>query len=143
MIVLDTNVVSEVMKPPASRSAKVSAWLRSYPTAEVFTTTISLAEVLAGIAMLPQGKRRIEMREAADKIFSTVFPQRILPFDEAAAAAFADIMTVRRRKGLTFDALDVQIAAIAKSRGMTVATRNAVDFADSGIEVIDPWSDES
>jgi predicted nucleic acid-binding protein len=56
---------------------------------------------------------------------------------------FADIMTVRRRKGLTFDALDVQIAAIAKSRGMTVATRNAVDFADSGIEVIDPWSDES
>ena len=97
--------------------------------------------MLAGIAMLPQGKRKIEMREAANRIFSTVFPQRILPFDEAAAAVFADIMTVRRRKGLTFDALDVQIAAIAKSRGMTVASPNAVQFEDSGIEIIDPWSD--
>ncbi|HKM88226.1 MAG TPA: type II toxin-antitoxin system VapC family toxin [Xanthobacteraceae bacterium] len=141
MIVLDTNVVSEIMKPSESRSAKVFAWLRSYSTADVFTTAISLAEVLAGVAMLPQGKRSIAMQEAADKIFSTVFPQRILPFDETAAAAFAEIITVRRRKGLSFDALDVQIAAIAKTRGMTVATRNTIDFEDCGIDIINPWSD--
>jgi predicted nucleic acid-binding protein len=141
MILLDTNVVSEVMKPSAVRSAKVHAWLRPYPTADVFTTTISLAEVLAGIAILPKGRRKIDLQRAAEKIFATVFPQRILPFDEAAAGAFAELVTVRRRKGLSFDALDVQIAAIAKSRGMTIATRNVVDFEDSGIDVINPWGD--
>jgi toxin FitB len=141
MILLDTNVVSEVMKPPAVRSAKVYAWLRPYPTADVFTTTISLAEVLAGIAILPKGRRKIDLQRAAEKIFVTVFPQRILPFDEAAAGAFAELVTVRRRKGLSFDALDVQIASIAKSRGMTIATRNVVDFEDSGIDVINPWGD--
>jgi toxin FitB len=140
MILLDTNVVSEVMKPPAVRSVKVHAWLRPYPTADVFTTAISLAEVLAGIAILPKGRRKIDLQRAADKIFATVFPQR-MPFDEAAASAFAELVTVRRRKGLTFDALDVQIAAIAKSRGMTIAARNVVDFEDSGIDVINPWGD--
>jgi predicted nucleic acid-binding protein len=141
MILLDTNVVSEVMKPSAVRSAKVHAWLRPYPTADVFTTTISLAEVLAGIAILPKGRRKIDLQRAAEKIFTTVFPQRILPFDEAAAGAFAELVTVRRRKGLSFDALDIQIAAIAKSRGMTIATRNVMDFEDSGIDVINPWGD--
>jgi len=141
MILLDTNVVSEVMKPPAVRSAQVHAWLRPYPTADVFTTAISLAEVLAGIAILPKGRRKIDLQRAADKIFATVFPQRVLPFDEAAASAFAELVTVRRRKGLTFDALDVQIAAIAKSRGMTIATRNVNDFEDSGIDIINPWGD--
>jgi predicted nucleic acid-binding protein len=141
MILLDTNVVSEVMKPPSMRSAKVYSWLRPYPSADVFTTTISLAEVLAGIVILPKGRRKIDLQRAAEKIFATVFPQRILPFDEAAAGAFAELVTFRRRKGLSFDALDVQIAAIAKSRGMTVATRNVVDFEDSGIEVINPCGD--
>ena len=141
MILLDTNVVSEVMKPPALRSAKVHAWLRPYPTADVFTTAISLAEVLAGIAILPKGRRKLDLQRAADKIFATVFPQRVLPFDEAAASAFAELVTVRRRRGLTFDALDVQIAAIAKSRGMTIATRNVNDFEDSGIDIINPWGD--
>jgi predicted nucleic acid-binding protein len=65
----------------------------------------------------------------------------VLPFDEAAASAFAELVTVRRRKGLTFDALDVQIAAIAKSRGMTIATRKVNDFEDSGIDIINPWGD--
>jgi hypothetical protein len=95
----------------------------------------------ACIAILPKGRRKLDLQRAADKIFATVFPQRVLPFDEAAASAFAELVTVRRRKGLTFDALDVQIAAIAKSRGMTIATRNVNDFEDSGIDIINPWGD--
>lgn len=141
MIVLDTSVISEIMKPPSLRSATVFGWLRSYPTAEVFTTAITFAEVLAGIAILPQGKRRIDLQKAADKIFSTVFLQRILPFDEAAAPAYADLITIRRRRAVTFDALDIQIAAITKSRGMTVATRNVIDFEGCGIDIINPWGD--
>jgi toxin FitB len=141
MIILDTNVVSEIMKPPALRSAEVFAWLRSYSLADIFTTTISLGEVLAGIAVLPQGKRRNALQEAADRMFSTVFSQRILPFDEASATHFAEIIADRRRKGLSFEALDAQIAGIAKSRSMAVATRNAIDFDDCGIEIINPWND--
>ncbi len=141
MIVLDTNVVSEIMKPPVSRSAQVFAWLQSYPLSDVFTTAISLEEVLVGIAMLPKGKRRNTLQQAADRMFSTVFSKRVLPFDEAAASVFAEIIAVRRRKGLSFEALDAQIAGIARSRGMAVATRNAIDFQDCGIDIIDPWSD--
>jgi len=141
MIVLDTNVVSEIMKPPALRSAQVFAWLQSQPLSDVFTTTVSLGEVLVGIAMLPQGKRRKTLQKAADTMFSTVFSQRILPFDEAAALAFAEIIAVRRRKGLSYEAMDAQIAGIAKSRGMAVATRNAVDFEDCGIDIINPWNE--
>jgi toxin FitB len=141
MIVLDTNVVSEIMKPPASRSGRVFAWLQSYSLIDVFTTTITLGEVLAGIAMLPEGKRRSALQEALRNMASTVFPERILPFDEAAAVAFVDVMANRRKKGLSFEALDMQIAGIAKSRRLAVATRNANDFEDCGVQVIDPWSE--
>jgi toxin FitB len=141
MIVLDTNVVSEIMKPQPVRSTRVFAWLRGYPTGEVFTTTISLAEILAGIAMLPQGKRKVDLQRATESIFSTVFPQRILPFDEAAAPVYSDLVTFRRRKALSFEPLDMQIGAIAKSRGMTVATRNIIDFDHCGLEVVNPWGD--
>jgi predicted nucleic acid-binding protein len=141
MIVLDTNVVSEIMKPPPVRSTKVFDWLRAYPTGDVFTTTIALAEVLAGIAMLPQGKRKADLERAAERVFSTVFPRRILPFDEAAAPVYSDLVTLRRRRALSFEPLDMQIGAIAKSRGMTVATRNVFDFEHCGLDVINPWGD--
>lgn len=140
MIVLDTNVTSEIMKPPQLRSAQVAAWVESCGPTDVFTSTVSLGEVLAGIAMLPLGKRKIALREAADKMFSTVFPMRILPFDEAAALAFAEIMAAKRRMDRTILALDAQIAGIAKSRGMAVATRNVVDFEGYGVAIVNPWS---
>jgi predicted nucleic acid-binding protein len=139
MVVLDTNVVSEAMKPVALRSDDVMAWLRSQPSEDIFTTTVTLAEVLAGIQMLPMGKRRAEKHEAANRIFTELFFDRILPFDEPAASAYADITTVRRKNALTIDVLDIQIAAIAKSRGMAVATRNTVDFEGNAIELINPW----
>jgi predicted nucleic acid-binding protein len=140
MIVLDTNVVSEAMKPADRRSLEVMAWLRSHAAKDLFTTTITLAEVFAGIQMLPVGKRRAEKHEAAEKIFAEVFVDRILPFDEPAARAYAEITTARRRKALSVDVLDIQIAAIATSRGMAVATRNTADFEDGAIDLIDPWN---
>jgi hypothetical protein len=140
MIVVDTNVLSEAMRPADGRSPRVFAWWREQPIGTLFTTTITLAEILAGIGILPDGKRRAQKQEAAERIFSTVFPQKILPFDEAAARVYAGMITVRRKLGRTTDPFDIQIAAIAKARGMAVATRNVTDFEEIGIELIDPWA---
>ena len=140
MIVIDTNVLSELMKPSELRSARVFEWLQAQPTETVFTTTITLAEILAGILILPAGKRRQLMQTAAERVFTMAFAQRILPFDEASARSYAELVTIRRSRGRSIDPFDVQIAAIAKSRGMAVATRNAPDFEESGVQVIDPWS---
>jgi len=140
MIVVDTNVLSEAMKPADMRSPRVFAWWRSQPLDTMFTTTVTLAEILAGLAILPESKRRAQKQEAAERIFSIVFPRRILSFDEAAARIYADLITARRKRGGTTDPFDIQIASIAKSRGMAVATRNVPEFEQSGIEVIDPWA---
>jgi toxin FitB len=140
MIVVDTNVLSEAMKPADIRSPRAFAWWREQSIDILFTTTITLAEVLAGVAILPEGKRRAQKQDAAERIFATVFAQRILPFDEAAARAYAGIITMRRKLGRSSDPFDIQIAAIAKTHGMAVATRNVPDFAEIGVEVIDPWA---
>jgi toxin FitB len=140
MIVVDTNVLSEAMKPAEIRSPRAFAWWREQHVESLFTTTITLAEVLAGISILPEGRRRASKQQAAEQIFATIFPQRILPFDDKAARLYATIITMRRRHGHSVDAFDVQIAAIAKAHGMAVATRNVTDFEDIGLEVIDPWA---
>jgi predicted nucleic acid-binding protein len=140
MIVVDTNVLSEAMKPAQMRSSRVFAWWRSQPLEGMFTTTVTLAEILAGLAILPEGRRRAQKQEAAERIFATVFPRRILSFDQTAARIYADLITARRKRGGTTDPFDIQIASIAKSRGMAVATRNLPDFEESGIVLIDPWN---
>jgi toxin FitB len=140
MIVVDTNVLSEAMKPADIRSPRAFAWWREQPVETLFTTTITLTEILAGIAILPEGKRRALKQEAAEQIFTTVFAQRILPFDDKAARHYAAIITIRRKRGRSSDPFDIQIAAIAKAHGMAVATRNVPDFEEIGIEVIDPWA---
>lgn len=140
MIVLDTNVLSELMKPAERRSGAVVNWMREQPAETVFTTTITLAEILAGIAIVPAGKRKQDMQAVAERIFATIFSGRILPFDESAARLYAEIITLRRKAGVSTEPLDIQIAAIARARGMAVATRNVSDFEDADIEVIDPWS---
>lgn len=143
MIILDTNVLSELMKPADMRSPAVTHWMRTQRSESVFTTTITLAEVLAGIGFLPDGDaRKTKMLTIAEQIFSTLFSRRILPFDEPAARAYADIVTKRGKRGLHNAPIDIQIAAVAKARGMAVATRNTPDFEDSGIDVINPWSHE-
>jgi predicted nucleic acid-binding protein len=143
VIILDTNVLSELMKAADVRSPAVTHWMRAQRSENIFTTTITLAEVLAGIGILPdRDARKKKMLTIAEQIFSTLFSRRILPFDEPAARVYADIVTERRRRGLHNAPLDIQIAAVAKARGMAVATRNTPDFDDAGIEVINPWSHE-
>jgi predicted nucleic acid-binding protein len=139
MIVLDTNVVSEFMKAPADRSQRVFAWLQRIQADLVFTTTITLAEIAAGLLVMPAGKRRSEKEAAASRIFSSLFANRILGFDQPAAWAYADAVMLRRRNQLEVDPLDLQIAAIARSKNMAVATRSVSDFQHSGATIINPW----
>jgi predicted nucleic acid-binding protein len=137
MIVLDTNVISEALRPlPAD---PVRRWMETQPTGAMFTTTVCEAELMLGAAVLPQGQRRSELENAIAVIFRQVFAVRVLPFDRAAASAYALIGAARRRAGRPITTLDAQIAAIARAHGAAVATRNVADFTDCGIDVVDPW----
>ena len=138
MVVLDTNVVSELMRHHPH--ADVLAWLDDWPTRELFVTAVTEAEVRTGIALLPEGRRRRAIAAAADRAFGGLFAGRVLPFDSPAARAYAEIAAARRAAGRPVSQADGQIAAIARSRGMAVATRNIGDFDDIGIEIIDPWA---
>ncbi len=138
MIILDTNVVSEGLKPLPSGT--VLGWLAAQIPSEVFTTTITLAEVLYGVEALPQGKRRTRLFGAIERIFALDFAGRILPFDEDAARMFAIIVASRDAAGRPIPPLDAMIAAIARTHRATVATRNTADFEDCGIPLIDPWN---
>ena len=136
MVVLDTNVVSELMRDDPH--ADVLLWLDDRATRELFVTAITEAEIRTGIAFLPEGRRRRGIAEAADRAFGGLFAGRVLPFDSPAARAYAEIAAARRVAGRPVSQADGQIAAIARSRGMAVATRNIGDFDDLGIEIIDP-----
>ena len=137
MIVLDTNVVSEVMRPEPS--SKVLEWMRAEPLASLFTTAITEGELLYGIALLPHGRRRQSLEATVTIILAEDFSGRILPFDSPAAREFADIAVSRRRSGHPISEADARIAAIARSRGAAVATRNGQDLADCDLVLIDPW----
>lgn len=139
MIVLDTNVLSELMRPAPSEA--VLRWVAAQPTIALFTTTITQAEILFGLALLPDGRRRSDLLSAAEQMFAEDFAGRVLPFDAAAAEAFAPIAAGRRRMGRPTAAFDAQITAIASSRGAALATRNVADFVDCGLSIIDPWQD--
>ncbi len=138
MTVLDTNVVSELMKISPSR--EVMDWWRTHPFTELFITTVTEAEVLLGIELLPKGKRRTALEVAAKATFEEDFDGHILPFDSDAAREFARIVAARRELGRPISQADAQIAAIARSRGAGVATRNTENFVDCGIRILNPWS---
>jgi predicted nucleic acid-binding protein len=138
MIVLDTNVVSELMH--AMPEPAVLSWLRQTSTAGLYTTAVTVAEVRYGIARLPEGLRRKTLHQAADEIFAA-FSRQVLPFDLAAATAYADLVAGREQDGNPISAFDAQIAAICRSQAATLATRNTRDFADVGITLIDPWQE--
>jgi toxin FitB len=137
VIVLDTNVLSEVLKPLPSET--VLRWLAAQESAAVFTTTITQAEVLYGIEALPAGKRRARLWAAIEKMFAEQFQDRILPFDDEAARAFAKIVAAREAVGHPISQFDAMIAAIARSRRASVATRDIADFEQCGIQIINPW----
>jgi len=137
MIVLDTNVISEVMRP--NPSPKVLEWMRAEPLASLFTTAITEAELLYGVALLPPGRRRQALEATLTTVLSEDFSGRILPFDSAAAREFATVAAGRRRSGRPISDADARIAAIARSRGAAVATRDVEDFAACDLVLIDPW----
>ena len=138
MIILDTNVLSELMRP--APSVQVLRWLAKHPPLRLFTTTITQAEILYGLELLPAGKRRAALESAVEAMFEEDFDGRILPFDSDAARVFPRIAAARRAAGRPTTQFDAQIAAIARSRGAVVATRNTGDFEHCGIAVLNPWT---
>lgn len=141
MIVLDTNVLSEALKPqPSETSGTVLRWLGAQAGPAVFTTTITLAEILYGIESLPPVKRQAQLCDAVEKMFAEQFEGRILPFDEDTARQYAAIVASRHRAGRRISQFDAMIAAIARSHRAAVATRNTADFQHCGIPLVDPWA---
>ena len=137
MVVLDTNVVSELMR--TSPYPPVDAWAAGYAAEELYFSAVSEAELWYGAAIMPEGQRRDTLVSDIESMLLAAFDNRILPFDSEAATAYAEIVAARRRIGRPISQPDCQIAAIARSRGMAVATRNLCDFVGMGIELIDPW----
>jgi len=136
VIILDTNVVSELMRPEPA--PVVANWIRDRDRRELRMTVITLAEVRYGIARLPDGRRKQALLAAADEIFSA-FADQVLPVDSAAAEQYAVIASSRERAGKPISGFDALTAAVCRSRGAALATRNVADFAGTGVETIDPW----
>ena len=138
MIVLDTNVVSELMLP--SPAAQVVEWVSRQAPPTMHFTTISEAELRYGVAILPAGRRRDGLLAGIEGMLREDFAGRIIPFDREAALAYGEIAAARRATGHPINHADCQIAAITRSVGAAVATRNEDDFEGCGIDVINPWA---
>jgi predicted nucleic acid-binding protein len=136
MIVVDTNVASELMRP--SPSPLVQEWVSAHVAGELCTTAITVAEIRYGLERLRHGRRKDRLLAAADEVF-TAFSDYVLPFDADAVACYALVVAHRERIGLPIEGFDAQIAAICRARGAALATRNVKDFQETGIGVINPW----
>lgn len=138
MIILDTNVLSELLRSVPDPG--VTAWVASRPLATLFTTSVTQAEMLYGACVLPAGHRRGQLESALRGLFEEDFSGRILPFDSTAARFYAEIAAARRQAGRAISQFDAQIAAITMACGGALATRNVAAFADTGVRVVDPWA---
>ncbi|HEU0103492.1 MAG TPA: type II toxin-antitoxin system VapC family toxin [Mycobacteriales bacterium] len=136
MIVLDTNVVSELMRPVPS--PLVTTWVRGLAPKEVATTSITVAEIGYGIARLPPGAHQDRLLVSAQQVFSA-FPEQVLPFDHAAALEYGELVVTREGAGRPVSGFDAQIAAICRAHGAQLATRNTKDFVGTEIGLVDPW----
>jgi predicted nucleic acid-binding protein len=138
MIILDTNVISELAKNQCA--ASVLAWANAQPTPTLYVTAISEAELLYGLELIPPSARRQRLERAVHAVFGSYLEGRVFPFDRLAAVEFAHWAADRRRAGRPVATADLQIAAIARARGASaIATRNTRDFSACGVPVIDPW----
>ncbi len=138
MIVLDTNVISELMRAEPRRA--VLGWVARQPRALLYTTNINQAEILHGIGALPEGRRRTALAAAAAAVFAEDFAGRILPFEATAAARYADIVVARRQAGNPIEGFDALIAATALGVDASVATRDTAGFAGCELTLADPWT---
>ena len=139
MVLLDTNIVSEVIKDVAD--ARVALWLTRQPKDSLFLCAVTEAELRLGAAILPVGRRREALAKLIEGILSEDFAGRILPFDSQAAIAYATVSAARRHAGRPISIADAQIAAVARARGAAIATRNTRDFEGCGVAVINPWDE--
>ena len=138
MILLDTNVISELMRP--TPDAYVQAWIDDKDLPELATTSVNLAEIGYGIALLPEGRRKDAMQNATENVFARLFSGSVLPFDAPAARIYPGLAATHRHAGRSVGILDLQIAAIARAHDAALATRNTRHFRDCGIELIDPFT---
>lgn len=138
MIVLDTNVLSALMRPEPDPA--LDSWLDSLPPESVWTTTVTLFEVRYGLELLPAGRRRRRLEDAFVAVITGEIAGRVLMFDEAAALAAGTIAGALHRAGRNVEIRDIQIAGIVAARKATLATRNMRDFKGLGLPLIDPWS---
>ncbi len=137
MFVLDTNILSAIM---GSRPVpEVEVWIAGQPQDKLFTAAVCQAEILSGLAVMPQGRRRVALEASARAMFSEDFEGRVLPFDTAAAEAYADLFAARQRAGRPIGPLDLMIAAVARAKGAGVVTRDTGGFEGCGLELINPW----
>lgn len=137
MYLLDTNVLSEAMKPRPAEA--LAAWMRAQPLPSLYTAAMCQAEILAGIAVLPDGRRRAELTAMAEAIFDQDFSGRVLPFDARASTSYAQLYALRRQGGRPIETPDLIVAAVAHAHRAMVVTREAGGFAGCGLTVIDPW----
>jgi toxin FitB len=139
MILLDTNVVSELMR--RAPEPRVVEWLDAQPAADVWISAVTVGEIRLGIALLPDGQRKERLAGLAEAMFQEDFSDRCLAYDILAAADYAEIVAARTRLGRPVSVEDAQIAAIARSGGLTLATRNTKDFSDiDGLPLVYPWT---
>jgi toxin FitB len=137
MTILDTNVVSEIMRPvPAP---VVLQWISDQISEELHVTAITMAEILYGIELLPRGKCQEILRAGAEQLFRVIFTDRILTFDARAAREFSLIASSRRKQGRPMSEFDAQIAAIARAKNAVIATRDTDDFEGCGVKLVNPW----
>jgi toxin FitB len=139
MIILDTNVISEPMRP--NGSPVVQAWLDRQMAETLYLTATSLSELLVGVEFLPEGRRKRGLAVALNELMLTLFGPRILPFDQQAAVTYASLIGTAKTNGHSISVADGQIAAIAKTHGFTVATRDTAPFTAVGVPVLNPWEE--
>ena len=138
MLILDTNVISEILRPEPHKT--VVQWFEEQPRHQLFTTAITQAEIIYGIALLPTGSRRQKLLEITEAIFEEDLADRVLAFSAEAAGHYAQIAAMRRSVGRPVSQFDAMIAAIARLHGGKLVTRNVLDFEGCGIDVINPWT---
>ena len=137
MFILDTNILSAMMS--AQAVPQVAAWVARQPHDVLFTTSISQAEILSGLAIMAKSRRRLDLESAARAMFREDFEGRVLPFDMNAAIAYAEIFAARRRAGRPTATIDLMIASVARSHNASVVTRDISGFEGCGLVVINPW----